>query len=311
MSPQYLFTPYSAFLARHFSGKVQKLPVDVGATCPVRDGLIATGGCAFCNGRSYMVRTGNPQHAVVRQLEEGKRFFGRKAPKDEPLSFLAYFQNGSNTYAPPGAMAGYIAEALTVKDVAGIVLATRPDCITPEWTDSLAGLARTTFVMVELGVESVADAVLERVGRGHDVAASECAVRMLVERGIPVGVHFILGLPGDTRQTILRQAELASRWSVSAVKLHQLQILHGARMAEEYRADPGRFSLFGLDGYVRLVADYLERLDARIAVDRFVSQTPGSALVAPRWGVKADEVTARVCNELAQRGSFQGKFCLL
>lgn len=306
-----LYTPYSVFLARYFDGKVQKLPLDAGAGCPVRDGTLGNGGCAFCNGRSFVPGHCSSSFHVAEQLAEGKRFFLRKLPKNVRVSYLAYFQAGSNTYAPVREMRPLIEEALGVEDVCGVVLATRPDCLPPEWLGYLAELARQTFVMVELGVESVIDETLQRVGRGHDAEASRRAVCELAERGIAVGVHLILGLPGERRADWLRQTEWLSALPVDVLKLHQLQVLRGSRMEHQYALRPGDFSLFGLDDYVVLVADYLERLHPRIAVERFVSQSPTHALIAPRWDVKNGEVVRRITDELQSRGSFQGKHCLL
>ncbi len=301
---------YAAFLSRHFEGKVQKLPLDVGATCPVRDGSVSHGGCAFCNGRSFVPDMCSEQYSVATQLQAGKQFFLRKHPHDN-VAYLAYFQAGSNTYMPLSVMQRYISQALSVPGVRGIVLATRPDCLSTSWLDYLEHLSRQTFVMVELGIESVNDDVLRQIGRGHDVATSAQAVRQLHLRGIHVGVHFILGLPGESRESQLQQAFEASRWQVDSVKLHQLQILRGSRFARQYAEFPERFSLFSLPDYVSLVADFIERLHPAIAVERFVSQSPASLLIAPRWGVKPDEVVRLVCSTLAERRTHQGILCSL
>lgn len=304
------FHTYAAYLSRFFQGKIQKLPLDVGAGCPVRDGVLAHGGCAFCNGRSFVPDMCSAQYGVAAQLQSGKQFFARKHPH-ESVSYLAYFQAGSNTYLPLADMQLYIRQALEVRGISGIVLATRPDCISDEWLRYLRTLSSEVFVQVELGVESVNDEVLRRVGRGHDVAVSERTVCTLREQGIHVGVHFILGLPGDTRETMLAQADAASRWQVDSVKLHQLQILRGSRFALRYAESPDAFSLFDLPDYVELVADFIERLHPSVAVERFVSQSPSSVLIAPRWGVKPDEVVRRVADTLLVRGTSQGFYCPL
>lgn len=301
----YPYYTYATYLSRFFQGKVQKLPLDVGATCPVRDGSLSSGGCAFCNGRSFVPDMCNQQFSVSEQLQSGKQFFLRKYPHDD-VTYLAYFQAGSNTYMPLEQMQPYIEQALSVEGVSGIVLATRPDCLSTLWLNYLETLSRHTFVMVELGVESVNDTVLKQIGRGHDVATSVRAISQLQSRGLHIGVHFILGLPGETRESQLQQAVEASRWKVDSVKLHQLQILRGSRFARQYAANPRQFSPYSLTEYVHLVADFIERLHPSIAVERFVSQSPASLLVAPRWGVKPDEVVRLVCEELAQRSTCQG-----
>lgn len=302
------YTPYSNFLARHFDHKIQKLPVDVGFTCPVRDGHLSRGGCSFCNGRSFVPDMCDPQNSVSRQIESGKEFFKRKYKSAGRVGYLAYFQSGSNTYAPPTIAAQYMEEALACSDVEGIVLATRPDCLSAEWLSFLQEWRDRTFIMVELGVESVNDEVLRRVGRGHDASVSRWAIMQLAGRQIPVGVHSLLGLPGETRTSMLQQAEWLSTLPVSVLKLHQLQILRGARMAFDYQTHPENYALFEPDEYAVLVADFLERLSPTIAVERFVSQSPAGSLIAPRWGLKNDALTHLIVGELQRRGSWQGKY---
>lgn len=302
-----LYTGYTDFIAHHFDGKVQKLPLDAGAGCPVRDGTISYGGCAFCNGRSFVPDLCNPAFSIASQIEKAKAFFMRKRPRNIHIHYLAYFQAGSNTYAPVEKMMPHLQEALQAEGVDGLVLATRPDCLSESWLDALAVLAEQTFVMVEVGVESVNPQVLKNIGRGHTPQAAEKAIRALSERHIAVGTHFILGLPGETRESMLEQAAWISELPANVLKLHQLQILKGARMAAAYQQQPQDFNLFELNEYVNLVADYLEHLTPRIAVERFVSQSPGLSLIAPRWNVKNDEVTYQIQQELTRRKSFQGK----
>ena len=264
----------------------------VEAVPSVTDGVL----CPICVRR---------KNSVTNQLEKGKKFFERKH-KNEEVGYLAYFQAGSNTYAPLPVAEAYFEEALSCPQVEGLVIATRPDCLSAEWLDYLAALARRTFVLVELGVESVNDAVLQQVGRGHDAALSRRAVLDLAARNIPVGVHTILGLPGETRETMLQQADWVSSLPVSVLKLHQLQILRGARMGADYEAHPENYPLFTVDGYVSLVADFIERLSPEIALERFVSQSPAGSLIAPRWGLKNDAVSLRIVNELERRKTYQG-----
>lgn len=302
-----MYTTYSSYLQRFFPGKVQKLPVNVGASCPVRDGRISRGGCAFCNRTSFAPTVGEGTLTVSEQLEAGKRFFGRKIGKGGTVDFLAYFQSGTNTYASVRTMRPFVEEALRVDGVKGVVLATRPDCVSADWLDYLSDLSKRVYVCVELGVESVNDEVLRRIGRGHCFADSRKAILALSERGISVCAHLILGLPGETRESMLAQAEAMSQLPVDIVKLHQLQILRGARMAGEYARNPEAFNLFTVETYAELVADFIERLSPHIAIERFVSQSPTEELIAPRWGVKNEVVTATIIKVLRERDSFQGK----
>ena len=305
------YTSYAAYLSRQFFHKIQKLPVDVGFSCPVRDGRISRGGCSFCNGRSFVPDMCSPQNSVTNQLESGKLFFERKYKHQETVGYLAYFQAGSNTYAPLDLAEAYFEEALRCPQVEGLVVATRPDCLDKGWLDYLEHLSQRTFLMVELGVESVNDKVLARVARGHDVAMSAQAIRELANRQIHVGIHTILGLPGETRETLLMQADWLSALPLQVLKLHQLQILKGARMAEDYKKHPTDFHLFEADEYVELVADFIERLSPEIAIERFVSQSPAGSLIAPRWGLKNDVITNRIIAELNRRGTRQGCLCTL
>lgn len=299
------YTNYAQFLQKYFSVKVQKLTIDAGTTCPVRDGRLFRGGCSFCNARSF-VPTIAPHTDIVEQLERGKCFFAHKHPHHSAVTYLAYFQSGTNTYAPVAQMRSLIEAALSVDDVRGVVLATRPDCLSAEWIGYLCELSAEAFVMVELGVESIDDEVLQRVGRGHDVACSEQAISMLREIGIPVCVHLLFGLPGEVADYSIRSAQWLNQSRVDVVKLHQLQVVRGSRMAQLFEKDPASIPLFTLDSYVQTVVDFLEYLSPSIAVERFVSQSPAAELIAPRWGVKNDEVLRRIEAELIRRGSSQG-----
>lgn len=303
------YTTYQTFLLKHFACKVQKLTVDAGNTCPVRDGRLAVGGCSFCNGRGFSPRFCREIPSIAQQLGEGKRFFSRRVGESGEVAYLAYFQAATNTYGDIRRAEHLFREALQQPQTLGLVIATRPDCLAGPWLDLLSRLADETFVMVELGIESVSDEALQAVGRGHDLACSEQAILRLSRRGIPVGVHMILGLPADTRHTMFMQASWLNGLPVDVLKLHQLQIMKGARMATDFERNPAAFHLFAAQEYATLVADYLERLSPRIAVERFVSQCPADELIAPRWGLKADKVTQMVLAELKKRNSCQG--CLL
>ena len=303
------FTPYAHFLQQHFAQKVQKLPVDAGCSCPVRDGTLGRGGCAFCNGRSFVPNLQGEGWQVRAQLERGKRFFARKLPAGQPVAYLAYFQAGTNTYAPVERMFPLFEEALETENVAGMVIATRPDCLGEEWLASLHDLSRRTFVMVELGVESLCNETLRRVGRGHTAECALQAIERLAERGVHVGVHLILGLPGDTRNEWIRWPALLSATKVDVVKFHQLQILRGSRMAVDYRQCPERFQLFTPETYIATLADFLERLTPRIAVDRLASVAKADEILAPHWGLRPDVLQQRLMEEFRRRCTKQGYLC--
>ena len=269
--------------------RVQKLAVDAGFSCPNRDGKLSSGGCTFCNNEAFNTSYCDRSKSVTAQLEDGKHFFNRRKPG---MKYLAYFQAYSNTYAPLTRLKTLYEEALSVDDVVGIVIGTRPDCANGEILDYLEELSHRTFVLVEYGVESCNDETLRRINRGHDFACSRKAIEETHRRGIYTCAHIILGLPGEGREDMLRQADIVSSLPIDVLKLHQLQIIKGTTMAREYEQHP--FHTFSLDEYVDLLADYLPRLRPDIALERFVSESPSRLLIAPRWGVKPQEVTRKV-----------------
>lgn len=298
------YTDFASFLARYFTGKVQKLSVNAGFTCPNRDGSVGRGGCTYCNNQSFNPDYCATEESVAQQLERGKSFFSRKYPN---MQYLAYFQAYTNTYGELSHLKALYEEALAVEGVVGLVVGTRPDCMPDELLDYFAELHRRVFVLIEYGVETVHDSTLQRINRGHSFACSADAIRRTAERGIPVGAHMILGLPGEDRDAILEQPRLLSELPLSTLKLHQLQIVKGTAMAREFLHQPDDFHLYSAAEYAELVVDYLERLSPQIAVERFTSQSPKELLLAPDWGLKNYEFVERVRRILHQRDSFQGK----
>lgn len=295
---------FSSFLARYFRGKVQKLSVDAGFTCPNRDGRVGRGGCTYCNNRSFRPDYCRELPTVTEQLEAGKRFFSRKYPH---MQYLAYFQAYTSTYAELPRLRALYEEALAVPGVVGLVVSTRPDCVSNDLLDYMSDLSRRMFVLMEYGVESVEDTTLHRICRGHDFACAAEAVRRTAERGVKVGAHVILGLPGEGRETILRQAAVLSELPLDVLKMHQLQIVRGTFMAREYEERPDDFHLFTPEEYAELVVDYLERLRPGIAVDRFTSQSPSGLLIAPDWGWKNHRFAELVKRRLCERRTWQGR----
>lgn len=312
MSDLSIYKPLSDFLSVFFEGrKVQKLPVEAGFTCPVRDGKISRKGCHFCNGTSFVPSYCTSNDSISEQLEKGKLFFSRKYKQNSQLVYLAYFQSATNTYAPVEALRIKYEEALSVSGIKGLVLSTRPDCIDKDVISLLEDLSRKTFVMVELGCESFDDEVLSQVGRGHYVSHILRAVDLLKGCSISVSVHLILGLPGEKTHCIERTAGILNRLGVDAVKLHQLQIVRGARYFQEYQLYPERFHLYSVEKYVDDVCLFLERLSPDIAIDRFVSEMPSADLIAPKWGLKPDVVASLIRQEMLKRHSFQGRYLQL
>ncbi len=279
------YCDYGAWIRKRFPQfRVQKISVDAGFSCPNRDGRISHGGCSFCDNRTFNPAYCDRSKSITRQLEEGKAFFSRKYPD---MKYLAYFQAFTNTYAPVDRLMEMYEEALKVDGVVGIVIGTRPDCVSDELLCRLEELNRHTFLIVEYGIESANDETLKRINRGHDFACSRDAVERTHARGILTGAHVILGLPGEDAEESLRQAPLISSLPIDILKIHQMQVIKGTRLAEEFAARP--FHVYSVEEYLDLVVKYIGKLRPDIVLERFVSQSPPDLLVAPRWGLKNHE----------------------
>ena len=237
-------------------------------------------------------------------MEEGVRFFSRKYPE---MKYLAYFQAYTNTYDELNSLIAKYEEALAYPDVVGLIVGTRPDCMPEALLDYFSALSQKKFVMIEYGLESTLDRTLTRINRGHTQAESEEAIRRTAARNIYTGAHLILGLPGESREEILHHADILSTLPVTTLKLHQLQLIRGTRMAREQAEHPEQFHLYTADEYIDLVIDFIERLNPSIVVERFVSQSPKELLIAPDWGLKNFEFTAKVNKRISERNARQGR----
>lgn len=301
------YNEFGPWLKNLLGMKVQKISINAGFTCPNRDGRVGVGGCTYCNNQTFNPEYCRTEKSVAQQLEEGKRFFARKYPE---MKYMAYFQAYTNTYSELDDLKRKYEDALGVDGVVGLVIGTRPDCVPDNLLDYLAELNRQVCVIVEYGIESVYDKTLERINRGHDYACVVDAVNRTSERGLITGGHVILGLPGESRDDILKCADVLSELPLTTLKLHQLQLIKGTRMAEEYFATPEGFHLFGADEYVDLVIDYVERLRPDIVLERFVSQSPSSLLAIPGWGLKNFEFVEKVRHRMEERNAYQGRLYL-
>lgn len=298
------YNDFSGHFRRKFNGRVQKISIDAGFSCPNRDGLKGTGGCSYCNNRTFSPEYCNLEKSVTSQLKEGIDFFSGKY---KTMKYLAYFQSYSNTYAPLENLKALYEEALSHPEVVGLVIATRPDCVDVEILDYLQTLAEDYYVMVEFGVESHKNESLDRMNRGHHFEESVWALTETASRNIHNCAHLILGLPGETEADWLDQANVISQLPVENLKLHQLQIHKGTRMYQEYLQREADFNMFTVDEYLDLTVKYLELLNPGIIVERFVSEAPDALLVAPRWGLKNFEFTARLEKLLEKRDTWQGR----
>ncbi len=298
------FNSYNSYFTREFGSRVQKISIDAGFSCPNRDGKISTGGCTFCRNDAFNPSYCRPEKSVRQQIEEGIEFHQRRYRRAK--SYLAYFQAFSNTYKPVAQLEKLYREALSIDGVIGLVIGTRPDCISEEILEMLKDL--NTTVILEYGVESVYDSTLLRVNRGHDFATAKKAIELTYEYGFHCGGHFIFGLPGETRDMMLRAADVISDLPLTTVKFHQLQIFKDTKMADEYLANPADFHLFTLDDYIEFVIDFIERLNPDLVIERFAGEVPPRYLVSKPWlNLRYDQVLALIEKRLEERNTYQGR----
>ncbi len=290
-----LYRTVSDYFVQTLGAKAQKIPLSLTQRCPLTPGCIYCNNAAFSPG--YHLEGGKDIRA---QIERGLEFFrGHESPIK-----LAYFQSFTPTFAPLQEVIGAFEQALGHPAIGGIVVATRPDCLSGALLDYFASRFGSAapephpYLLVELGIESTLDSTLKRINRGHDFACSKKAALELAARGIDVGAHLILGLPGEDEKDFLSHADALSGLPIKTLKLHQLQIIKGTALAGEWERDPGSVKLFSAAEYARLVASFILRLRPDIALDRFVSEAPPSLLLAPRWGLKADQVREMINNEI-------------
>ena len=295
------YNDFSTWLRRQLGCKVQKISIDAGFSCPNRDGTLATGGCVFCDNKAFSPAYCRGNKSVKRQVEDGISFFKRKY-KD--MKYLAYFQAFTNTYAPVEHLKSLYEEALSIEDVVGIVIGTRPDCVSDDILNYLEELNRQTFMIVEYGIESTDNKILKRINRGHTYECSVRAIERTKERDILVGGHVILGLPGMTEEDCIREVERLNNTQLDILKLHQLQVVKDTRLAEEYLEKP--FKVFNIDEYIRLVATLIQHIRPDMILDRFISQSPAEMLIAPKWGIKNYEFANTLDNYLAKNNIYQG-----
>lgn len=297
------------FLRQTFGYPVHKLPIDAGFTCPNLDGTKGTGGCAYCNNRSFSLGLPHRRQSVREQLHR-QRDRVLQSPRRRAQHFLAYFQSFTNTYGPVEHLQALYDEALAVPDVVGLDISTRPDCVPDPVLDLLETYGRTHHVWLELGLESSHDRTLDAINRGHHWAAFEDALGRASGRGLHLCVHLILGLPGETPEMIRATGDRLGRLMAEinapalGIKLHHLHIVKGTALAQAYHR--GEVALLTPDRYVPLVCDVLERLPANTVIHRFMGDTLGDTLIAPHWPCSKAEVQQRILAEFAQRQTGPG-----
>ena len=313
------YNTFVGYYRRQYGERLQKLVIDAGFTCPNRDGTVGRGGCSFCDNAAFHPSYSTSGKSIAEQIDEGIEF--HQVRYRNTKHYLAYFQSYSNTYAPIPRLRELYLAALTHPKIVGIVIGTRPDCVDEEKLDFLAGLKageglgdwhRDGFehpvVKVEYGIESCYDETLLRVGRGHDVAVAEKAVRMSAERGLEPGAHFILGLPGETREMLLGQCRFISSLPLHSVKFHQLQIVKGTRMEKEFTQVPQDFLRLSLPDYLDMVIDILERLRPDLYIERVAGEVPPRFVNETQWGlIRNFQILHLLDERLSERNTWQGR----
>lgn len=313
------YNTFVGYYKRQYGERLQKLVIDAGFTCPNRDGTVGRGGCSFCDNAAFHPSYSTSGKSIAEQIDEGIEF--HQVRYRNTKHYLAYFQSYSNTYAPIPRLRELYLAALTHPKIVGIVIGTRPDCVDEEKLDFLAGLKageglgdwhRDGFehpvVKVEYGIESCYDETLLRVGRGHDVAVAEKAVRMSAERGLEPGAHFILGLPGETREMLLGQCRFISSLPLHSVKFHQLQIVKGTRMEKEFAQVPQDFLRLSLPDYLDMVIDILERLRPDLYIERVAGEVPPRFVNETQWGlIRNFQILHLLDERLSERNTWQGR----
>lgn len=313
------YNTFVGYYRRQYGERLQKLVIDAGFTCPNRDGTVGRGGCSFCDNAAFHPSYSTSGKSIAEQIDEGIEF--HQVRYRNTKHYLAYFQSYSNTYAPVSRLRELYLAALTHPKIVGIVVGTRPDCVDEEKLDFLAGLKageglgdwhRDGFehpvVKVEYGIESCYDETLLRVGRGHDVAVAEKAVRMSAERGLEPGAHFILGLPGETREMLLGQCRFISSLPLHSVKFHQLQIVKGTRMEKEFAQVPQDFLRLSLPDYLDMVIDILERLRPDLYIERVAGEVPPRFVNETQWGlIRNFQILHLLDERLSERNTWQGR----
>ena len=302
------YNSFVGYFRRKYGERLQKIVLDAGFTCPNRDGKVGRGGCTYCDNAAFHPSYSTAGKSLHQQMDEGIEFHKVRYRTTE--HYLAYFQSFSNTYAPLERLKQLYEEALSHPSVVGIVVGTRPDCVDEQKLDYLAERAKEHVVIVEYGIESCYDETLRRINRGHDFETARRAVEMTAQRGLDVGVHFILGLPGETRQMMLDSCAMINALPIRSVKFHQLQIVKGTRMEQEYASRPEDFERFTLDEYLDFFVDMLERLRPDIFIERFVGEVPPRFVNETPWGlIRNVELLRLLDRRLEERDTWQGRRC--
>jgi uncharacterized protein len=296
------YSAYGRFLKETFGCRVYKVSVDGGFNCPNRDGTLGSGGCTYCNNLSFRPASADRRRSISEQVDDGIGYLKKRYGAEK---FIVYFQPYTNTHAPLEVLIPLYQAALSHKDIVGLSVGTRPDCVDEEKIAWFESLARTRFVVLEYGLQSIYDRTLERINRGHDFQCWLDAMSRSRDRGIWLGTHLILGFPWETREEMLKAAEVISDKGVNFLKLHHLHIVRDTEMGIDYQRHP--FPLLELADYADLVVDFLERLNPEIWIERLFGSAPEKHLIGPVWGRGKGEIRHHIERRLAERNTYQGR----
>lgn len=300
------YNAYAEYMKQKFGGRIQKVSVDAGFTCPNRDGKVSKGGCTFCNNNAFSPSYCFAEKPIKQQILEGINFHKKRYKKAQ--KFVAYFQVYSNTYAPLSELTAIYEQALELSEVFGLVIGTRPDCVDEEKLDFFAELSKKAFITLEYGIESCYNKTLEKINRGHTFEQSVWAIKETAKRGISVGGHMIFGLPGESRKEMINQTKTLSQLPLTSIKFHQLQVIKGTQLAKDFVKDKSGFELFSMDEYIEFCVDFVERFNPQIYIQRIAGESPPDFIEANYWGKRYDEVLREFENRLEERITWQGKF---
>ncbi|QIB69961.1 TIGR01212 family radical SAM protein [Aminipila butyrica] len=283
------------YLKNYFGKKTIKLSLDGGFTCPNRDGSKGTGGCIFCSA------DGSGDFAS--NIEDQIRLLSDKWPDS---NHLAYFQNHTNTYASVAELREKYETALNHPGIAGLAIATRPDCLSEPIYELLSEINQKTFLWVELGLQTIHQQTAERINRCYSLEVYDQAVKRLTELGIRTVVHVIFGLPGESKQDMLDSIRYVCTSPIFGLKIHMLNVVKGSQMETLY---PDYTSFSSIDEYVQLVADALELIPPEITIHRMSADAPRPILISPEWSYQKRTILNGIHRELRKRNSWQGKNC--
>lgn len=300
------YLDYSSFIKSIFGNRVQKISLNIGFSCPNRDGSKGFGGCTYCNNNTFNPDYCAPTKSITQQLEEGINQFSKKYKTQQ---YFAYFQAYTNTYSDIASLKKMYEEALSVDHVIGLVIGTRPDCISEEIVSYLSLLSDKYFISLEFGVESTLNRTLINVNRCHTFEDTKLAYKMCENKGFNLGAHLILGLPNESKEDLLNHAREISKLPITTIKLHHLQIVKKSIMASQFKNKPDTFNLFTEESYIEFISEFIGLLRPDIIIERFISEAPLDLLIAPKWnGLKNFEIVDKIDKLLTKKDTWQGKF---